>query len=71
MTQKVLSFISQEMVVRKSEDPGMELHRSRIKSTLVGPLAKTPLAQAPEPRRTAVPLSMASQRSGTESVIAM
>lgn len=71
MTQKVLSFISQEMVVRKSEDPGMELHRSRIKSTLVGPLAKIPLAKAPDPRRTAVPLSMASQWSGTESVIAM
>lgn len=71
MKRKVLSFIIQEMVVRKSEDPGMEMHRFRIKSTLVGSLSKTPLAKAPEPRRTAVPLSMASQWSGTESVIAM
>lgn len=46
-------------------------HGCRIKSTLVGSLAKTPLAKAPEPRRTAVPLSMASQWRRTESVTAM
>lgn len=71
MKKRVLSFISQEMVVRKNEDPGMEMHRSRIKNTLMGSLAKTPLAKAPEPRRTAVPLSMGSQRRRTESMIAM